>query len=148
MFNQQRDYYHERCDAISGEFRHFVLYLPLRLHTSFHHQTFNICTQQVLLLKILEPFHSLLTSWKTSNLNYIPAYNIAAVEDLASTTDVLEWWRGNEKELPHWAKACRRVLLILQLWKGSFLNNAFHKQQESSMEDYIESSLMLQHNRN
>ena len=64
---------------------------------------------------------------------------------------MLEWWRGNETKLPHWAKACRRALLVqpssVSVERVFFLlNNAFHKQQESSMEDCIESSLMLQYN--
>ena len=62
---------------------------------------------------------------------------------------MLEWWRGNETKLPHWAKACRRALLVQPSSASvervfSLLN--FHKQQKSPMEDCTESSLMLQYN--
>lgn len=77
----------------------------------------------------------------------LPMY-IAAAEDVSNTTDVLEWWKRNKSNLPHWAEACKCALLIQPSAVErvfSLLNNSFCKQQENSMEDYnfIESSLML-----
>ena len=77
---------------------------------------------------------------------------IAAAEDVSNTTDVLEWWKSNETKLPHWAEAYKRALLVQPSSAAvesvsSLLNNSFCKQQEHSMEDYIESSLMLQYNK-
>ena len=81
----------------------------------------------------------------------LPMY-IAAAEDVSNTTDVLEWWKSNETKLPHWAEACKRAFLVQPSSAAvervfSLLNNSFCKQQEHSMEDYIESSLMLQYNK-
>ena len=58
-------------------------------------------------------------------------------------TKVLEWWKSNESKLPHWAEACKCALLVQPSSAAvervfSLLNNSFSKQQEHSMEDYID----------
>ena len=67
-------------------------------------------------------------------------------------SEVLEWWHRNEMKLPNWANACKQALLIQPSSAAvervfSLLQNSFQKQKESAMEDYIESSLMLQYNK-
>ena len=89
---------------------------------------------------------------KLENLKIeLPTY-MAAVEDVSNTIDIIEWWRDNEHKLPHWSAACKRALLVNPSSVAvermfSFLNNSFNKQQEFAMEDYIQSSLMLQYNK-
>ena len=53
-------------------------------------------------------------------------------------------------ELPNWAAACRKVLLIQPSSAAServfsLLENSFHNNQARAMEDYIEALLMLQY---
>ena len=31
---------------------------------------------------------------------------------VASTVDVMQWWKGHEQELPHWASACKLIVLV------------------------------------
>ena len=67
-------------------------------------------------------------------------------------SEVLEWGHRNETKLPNCANACKQVLLDQPSSAAvervlSLLQNSFQKQQESAMEDYIESSLMLQYNK-
>ena len=81
----------------------------------------------------------------------LPTY-MAAVEDVSNRIDILQWWKDNEQTLPHWSAACKQILLVNPSSAAvervfSLLNNSFKKQQELSMEDYIESSLMLQYNK-
>jgi len=65
--------------------------------------------------------------------------------------DVLQWWKQNESALPCWASAARKVLLVQSSSAAServlsLLKSSFSSQQQSSLQDYIETSLMLQYN--
>jgi len=40
----------------------------------------------------------------------LPTY-LASTEDLSDKIDPLKWWERNESKLPHWFKACIKVLL-------------------------------------
>ena len=51
--------------------------------------------------------------------------------------------------MPHWSAACKCALVVNPSSAAvervfSLLNNSFNEQQEPAMEDYIESSLMLE----
>ena len=51
----------------------------------------------------------------------------------------------------HWAEAAKKALLVqpssaASEWLFSLLNNTFGKRQNSSLEDYVESGIMLQYN--
>ena len=37
---------------------------------------------------------------------------MAAAEDILQDTDVCEWWKRHDGEIPSWAKACKLILLI------------------------------------
>ena len=81
----------------------------------------------------------------------LPAY-LAAAEDVSPQVDPLHWWRGHESQLPKWAKACSLVLLMQPSSAAaervfSLLSNSFSSRQESSLEDYVELSVMLQYNK-
>ncbi len=64
------------------------------------------------------------------------------------------WISGNnihETELPLWFSSCKSVLLIQPSSAAaervfSLLANYFNERQTSALEDYIQTSLMLQYN--
>ena len=77
---------------------------------------------------------------------------MTAVEDLEPNVDIIEWWKGHEQDLPFWSSALKAVLLVQPSSAAServfsLLQNSFSHQQFSSLEDYIELSLMLQYNK-
>ena len=81
----------------------------------------------------------------------LPAY-IAAAAGVRPDIDVTTWWSQHERELPNWAAACKKVLLIQPSSAAServfsLLENSFRNNQARAMEDYIEVSLMLQYNK-
>ena len=80
----------------------------------------------------------------------LPIY-LAKVIDLDPEIDILQWWHRNESELPCWAAAARKVLLVQPSSAAServfsLLKSSFNCQQLSALQDYIEVSLMLQYN--
>jgi len=80
----------------------------------------------------------------------LPLY-LDAAEDVSAQTDVLQWWKFHQLELPKWAEACSLVLLMQPSSAAaervfSILSNSFSSRQELSLEDYIELSVMLQYN--
>ena len=77
---------------------------------------------------------------------------IAAAEDIDSSYNPLTFWKGHEDDLPNWSKAARQVLLVQPSSASServfsLLRNSFGERQHSSLQDYIEASLMLQYNK-
>ncbi len=81
----------------------------------------------------------------------LPQY-VAAAEDVNPTHDPLEFWKRHEDTLPTWAAAARKVVLVQPSSAAServfsLLNNSFGDRQQSSLQDYIEASLMLQYNK-
>ena len=77
---------------------------------------------------------------------------MAAAEDISQGTDVCEWWKRHDGEIPSWAKVCKLILLIQPSSAAverafSVLENSFSKRQEHSLEDYVSLSIMLQYNR-
>ena len=64
----------------------------------------------------------------------------------------IAWWKNHEShELPNWSSACRIALLIqpssaVVERMFSLLPNSFGDAQSRSMEDYVESSIMLHYN--
>lgn len=82
----------------------------------------------------------------------LPEY-LAAAEDVSDQVDILEWWRAQERHnaMPHWTHTCKLILLVQPSSAAaervfSLLNNSFNSQQESSLEDYLQLSIMLQYN--
>ena len=77
----------------------------------------------------------------------LPIY-LAKVIDLSPETQCLDWWKRNEHTLPFWSNAAKRVFLVQPSSAAServfsLLNSSFSSQQQSSLQDYIETSLML-----
>ena len=80
----------------------------------------------------------------------IPTY-MAASEDVSTDIDPVAWWKNHAIELPNWAAAFRLVLLVQPSSAAaervfSILQCCFNEKQRSSLEDYIELSIMLQFN--
>ena len=80
-----------------------------------------------------------------------PLY-VAAAEDVDSSYDTLLFWKRHEDTLPVWSRAARQVLLVQPSSAAServfsLLQNSFGERQHSSLQDYIEASLMLQYNK-
>ncbi len=82
----------------------------------------------------------------------LPAY-LAACDGCNDLSDVekVDWWKDHTQELPFWSKAVKKVLL-LQVSSAaaervfSLLKAAFSAQQESSLSDYLQASVMLRFN--
>ena len=80
----------------------------------------------------------------------MPQY-IAKTADVSEKLDPVEWWKLNAGELPYWSTAARKVLVLQPSSAAtervfSLLKASFSDQQESTLQDYIETSLMLQYN--
>ena len=80
----------------------------------------------------------------------LPSYQ-AKVSDVDPSIDNLQWWKQNESALPCWAAAARKVFLVQPSSAAServfsLLKSSFNPQQLSSLQDYIEASLMPQYN--
>ncbi|CAB4023964.1 RNA-directed DNA polymerase from transposon BS [Paramuricea clavata] len=81
----------------------------------------------------------------------LPAYLAASTG--VHNDDILAWWKRHEDVLPRWSREARKIFLCqpssaaaeraFSLLKASFNE---HVQQDSALEDYIETSLMLQYN--
>ena len=80
----------------------------------------------------------------------LPAY-LAKAADVDSSIDPLQWWQRNASALPHWVAAARKVLLVQPSSDAServssLFNASFQGQQETTLQDYLETSVMLQYN--
>ena len=84
------------------------------------------------------------------NLRYYTLYLAKAAVD--TSVDPMDWWRQNQIHLPKWSSALQKVLLIQPSSAAServfsLLNSSFSEQQERALQDYVETSLMLQFNK-
>lgn len=90
---------------------------------------------------------AVLTSLKVE----LPSY-LTKAASITPGFSVMEWWSQNEQELPQWSSAVKKILLV-QPSSGaservfSLLNNSFSDQQQNSLQDYVEASVMLQYNK-
>ena len=79
----------------------------------------------------------------------LPQY-LARATDISQQTESVDWWQRNSPDLPHWSNAARQVLHVqpsaIAERLFSLLNGTFSDLQDSSLQDYIETSLMLQFN--
>ena len=81
----------------------------------------------------------------------LPSY-LAKAADVAADFDPLEWWKAHAVDLPNWSSAAGDVLLVQPSSAAaervfSLLKATFGPQQDITLNDYIETSLMLQYNR-
>ena len=71
---------------------------------------------------------------------------------MASDVDIPLWWKNAEADLPAWASAAQKVLLVQPSSATaerafSLLANSFNNQQMNYLEDHAETLVMLQFNR-
>ena len=83
----------------------------------------------------------------------LPAY-MAKAADVSAEIEPLNWWKRHSTDLPNWANAARKVALVQpssaaaeRVHVFSLLNSSFGSQQDLSLQDYTECSLMLQYNK-
>ena len=62
----------------------------------------------------------------------------------------VKWWKDHAQDLPHWANAARVMLVQPSSAAAervfSLLKSTFNDQQASALQDYLETSTMLQYN--
>ena len=110
-------------------------------------QEMNIDAQAVDTLAIFPFFDSLeLQHLKTE----LPSY-IAACEDIDRSLDVLKFWKNHASSLPHWSTAASKVAVVQPSSAAaervfSILRRSFSDTQNGSLQDLIETSVMLQCN--
>ena len=80
----------------------------------------------------------------------LPQY-LALATDISPQVDSVEWWQRKSTDLSHCSGAACQLVLVQPSsaaaeWVFSLLSNCFNEQQDSSLEDYKEASLMLQYN--
>ena len=80
----------------------------------------------------------------------LPTY-LAKAADIDADYDPLEWWKAHTVNLPHWSSAAADVLLVQPSSAAaehvfSLLKATFGPQQDTTLNDYIQTSLMLQYN--
>ena len=80
----------------------------------------------------------------------LPLYQVAA-QDINPSFDLLVFWKNHKSDLPTWAKAAQQVFLVQPPSAAServfsLLRNSFGERQNTALQDYIETSLMLQYN--
>ena len=82
----------------------------------------------------------------------LPEY-LAATDgvSMSSEDEKLASWAAHSKTLPNWSALVKKLLLLQPSSASaervfSLLNNGFNAQQDSSLTDYLESSVMLRYN--
>lgn len=79
----------------------------------------------------------------------LPTY-LATAEDTADDVDTLAWWEQHTEKIPSWAKACQKILLCqpssASVERVFSLLKQFNDQQQSALEDYVETAIMIQYN--
>ena len=85
----------------------------------------------------------------------LPTY-LAKAANVCPDFDTVEWWSRNEQDLLHWSSVAQKVLLLQPSSAAaaaaaaervfSILSSSFSDQQQNSLEDYVEASVMLQYN--
>ena len=98
------------------------------------------------------PFLNSLNGGVVSSLKAeLPDY-LARAADTSTDIPPLEWWKRNADALPNWSEAANKILLLQPSSAAaervfSLLKNSFGEQQDNSLQDYIECSLMIQYNK-
>ena len=140
-------YFQAKFDSTTGELRTCVLaFKAARYFSPFHFYELKPTVSDLDSLSIY-PFidDNLLRNLKAE----LPAYQ-AAVEDVSADISVAEWWKNHEHELPSWSRACGLIMLVQPSSAAAervfSLLQAFSTQQQSSLEDYVSASVMLQYN--
>ena len=77
----------------------------------------------------------------------LPTY-FAMSENMADDTDLLAWWEQHAKKISSWGKDCQKILLCQPssacVERVFSMLKHFNDQQESVLEDYVETALIIQ----
>ena len=127
------------CDA----FKAAQLFVPHKLHEM---QPTAADIDQLKSLPFLDNAHVL------HNLKAELSSYLAAASSATASIDTLEWWASHHEALPHWSAAVQEVSLVQPSSAAvervfSILKSSFGPQQDNSLQDYVQSSLMLQYNK-
>ena len=83
----------------------------------------------------------------------LPAY-LAANEDVVINTEErkVQWWHNHKDQLPHWASAVKKVLLVQPSSAAaervfSILKSSFNDHQRHALVDYLQASVMTQYDK-
>ena len=82
----------------------------------------------------------------------LPEYHAATDGvSLSSDDEKFAWWAAHSKTLPNWSALVKKLLFLQPSSASaervfSLLNNAFNAQRDSSLTDYLKSSVMLRYN--
>ena len=90
---------------------------------------------------------TILTNLKSKLSAYLAT---AAGVTPSTVTDAVLWWQNHSNELPHRLNCLKKVLLVQPSSASaervfSLLKASFGPQQDNSLQDYVQSSLMLQY---
>ena len=71
--------------------------------------------------------------------------------DISPQMDALDWWQHNSRALPHWSAAAKKALLVQPSSAAaerafSLLANSCNDRQQNALEDYVETSIIIQYN--
>lgn len=108
----------------------------------------NTDTQAVDSLAVFPFFDTVeLQHLKTELPNYI-----AACEDVDASHDICTFWKNHESTLPYWSAAASKVVVIQPSSAAvervfSVLNRSFSDAQNGSLQDLVETFVMLQFNK-
>ena len=80
---------------------------------------------------------------------YLAKASVVASSD--RSIDSLEWWKNNGTKLPYWSQAAQWIFLVQPSSAAAervfSILNRFSDAQTNSLEDYVESTVMLQYNK-
>ena len=98
----------------------------------------------------LQAFPFLKASILVNLKSELPSY-LAKAADIDAQTDPLVWWKAHDADLPHWSTAAADILLVQPSSAAaervfSLLKASFGPQQDVTLNDCIQTSLMLQYN--
>ena len=128
-------------DSVSA-FKAAQLFLPHKI------TEFNLTADSVDQLKAF-PFLNKTTILEALKAE-LPAY-IAKADGISPENDPVKWWKDHSTDLPYWSSAAADTLLVQPSSAAAerifSLKASFGLQQETSLNDYIECSLMLQYNK-
>ena len=70
---------------------------------------------------------------------------------MANEEEKLAWWAAHSDTPPHWAGAEKKLLVFQPTLASaervfSLLKNVFNDQQDNTLEDYLEASVMIRYN--
>ena len=109
--------------------------------------------QKLLWLTLLRHSHSwtILSFLMVSKRNCQVTFQKPNSLQVLQNTNVLPWWKKHPEELPKWCNAALKVALVQPSSAAaehvfSVLKSSYGQQQELTLQDHIECSLMLQYN--